>query len=153
MICIYLINRNNRNCEIRFMTLIQRFSKIPCLKFSFSKSTEFSQAFAMDCGAFSMYDPEFGLGIPAYFSSENKLRGVFNQIMNQDGLFLFNLSGVDLKKSKKGFSNYDEAESNNQITEWELFMILDNKDYLKNCIFHNGKVEFKKRIIWNSVKK
>lgn len=135
------------------MTLIQRFSQISHLKLSFSKSTEFSQAFARDCGALSMYDPGFGLGIPPNFSSENKLRAVFNQTMAQGGVFLFNLSGVDMKKAKQGFSNYDEAEYNNQITEWELFMILSNKDYLKKCIFHNGKVQFKKRIIWNSVNK
>lgn len=135
------------------MTLIQRFSQIPHLKFSFSKSTEFSQAFARDCGALSMYDPGFGLGIPSNYSSENKLRAVFNQIMAEGGVFLFNLSGVEMKKAKQGFSNYEEAEYNNQITEWELFMILSNKDYLKKCIFHNGKIEFKKRIIWNSVKK
>jgi len=134
------------------MTLTQRFSQIQRLKFSFSKSTEFSQAFARDCGALSMYDPGFGLDIPSNFSSENKLRAVFNQTMAHGGIFLFNLSGVDMKKAKNGFSDYDEAEYNNQITEWALFMILGNKDYLKNCIFHNEKVEFKKRIIWNSVK-
>ena len=134
------------------MTLTQRFSQIPRVKFSFSKSTEFSQAFARDCEALSMYDYGFGLGIPANFSSEYKLRSVFNQTMAQGGIFLFNLSGVDMKKAKQGFSDYDEAEYNNQITEWELFMILSNRDYLRNCIFHNAKVEFKKRIIWNSVK-
>ena len=134
------------------MTLTQRFRHIPGIKFSFSKSTEFSQAFARDCNAFSMYDQGFGLGIPSQLSEENKLRGVFNQIMAQQGTFLFNLSGVDMKRAKKGFSKFDEAFYNNQITEWELFVILDNKDYLKNCIFHNGKVEFKKRIIWNSIK-
>jgi len=135
------------------MTLTERFRRIPSLKFSFSKSTEFSQAFATDCDSLSMYDFGFGLGIPSYLSSENKLRAVFNQIMADNGIFLFNISGVDLKKAKRGFSSYDQAEYNNQITEWELFMILTNRDYLINCIFHNGKVEFKKRIIWNSVKK
>jgi hypothetical protein len=57
-----------------------------------------------------------------------------------------------MKKARKGFLDYSEAEDNNQITEWELFIILNNRDYLKKCIFHNGKVEFKKRVIWNSVK-
>src|SRR6266542_3706307 len=132
------------------MTLTQTFSRITVLKFSFSKSTEFSKLFARDCNALSMYDSGFGLGIPSYLSSENQLRSVFHQVMLNGGIFLFNLSGVDMKKAKKGFLNYDEAEYNNQITEWELFMILNNKDYLKNCIFHNGKVQFKKRIIWKS---
>ena len=134
------------------MTLTQKFKQIPRLKFSFSKSTEYSETFARDCGALSMYVLGFGLEIPSTISSENKLRAVFNQIMARSGIFLFNLSGVDIKKSMKGFSDFDKAEFNNQITEWELYMILKNKDYLKNCIFHNGKVEFKKRIIWNSVK-
>lgn len=134
------------------MTLTQKFNQIPNFKFSFSKSTEFSHSFAKDCGAASMYDLGFGLGIPDNLSSENKLRAVFMQTIAQGGIFLFNLSGVDMKKAKQGFVHYDEAEYNNQITEWELFMILSNKDYLKHCIFHNGKVEFKKRIIWKSVK-
>lgn len=133
------------------MTLSQKFSRIAAVKFSFSKSTEFSRVFARDCDALSMYDPFFGLGIPEHLSSENKLRGVFREVMLRNGVFLFNLSGVDLKKAMKGFASYEEAEYNNQITEWELFMILTNKDYLKSCIFHNGKVQFKKRIIWNSI--
>src|SRR5688500_7672618 len=99
------------------MTLTQKFNQIPRFKFSFSKSTEFSQAFAIDCGASSMYDIGFGLGIPN-LSAENKLRAVFIQTMALDGIFLFNLSGVDLRKAKKGFENYDEAEYSNQITEW-----------------------------------
>lgn len=133
------------------MTLTEKFSRINKLKFSFSKSTEFSKTFAIDCGAFSMYDTGFGLGISSYLSSENQLRAVFLQIHSGDGIFLFNLNGVDMKKSNKGFRSFDEAEYNNQITEWELFVILRNKDYLKRCIFHNGKVQFKKRIIWNSI--
>lgn len=133
------------------MTLILKFRAIPGVKFSFSKSTEFSEAFARDCGAFSMYDNGFGLSIPANLSNENQLRGVFHQVANQDGTFLFNISGVDLKKAVKGFGSYDDAEQNNQITEWELFTILSNRDYLKKCIFHNGKVQFKKRLIWQAV--
>lgn len=134
------------------MTLTQTFSRIQVFKFSFSKSTEFSQAFAYDCGAASMYDHGFGLGISGVLSSENQLRAVFLQTINQGGIFLFNLSGVDMKKAIRGFVNYEEAEYSNQITEWELFMVISNKDYLKSCIFHNGKVQFKKRIIWKSVK-
>ena len=134
------------------MILTQKFKAIRAFKFSFSKSREFSQVFAENCGAASMYEPGFGLDIPDNFSSENKLRAVFNQTLRNDGIFLFNLSGVDMKKAKRGFLDFDEAEYSNQITEWELFMVLNNKDYLKKCIFHNGKVEFKKRIVWNSVK-
>lgn len=133
------------------MSLVKKLSRIQRLKFSFSKSSEFSQAFANDCAAASMYDIGFGLGIPSYLSSESKLRAVFFRVINQNGIFLFNISGVDMKKAKKGFQNFEEAAHNNQITEWELYMILSNRDYIKNCIFHNGKVHFKKRIIWNSV--
>ena len=133
------------------MTLTQKFSRIAALKFSFSKDTQFSRAFAIDCNAVSMYNRGFGLGIPANLSSENQLRSVFREVMLQNGVFLFNISGVDLKKAMKGFENYEEAEYNNQITEWELFVIFKNRDYMKSCIFHNGKVQFKKRIIWNSI--
>ena len=133
------------------MTLTEKFKKLTSPKFSFAKSSEYSELFTRECNALSMYDPGFGLGIPSNLSSENKLRGVFNQINAVNGKFLFNISGVNLKKGKKGFLNYEEAEYNNHITEWELSIILANKDYLKNCIFHNGKVEFKKTILWKSI--
>ncbi len=99
-----------------------------------------------------MYSPAFGLGIPANLSNENQLRSVFNQIMTLNGVFLFNVSGVNLRQATKGFRNYDEAEESNLITEWELSTILANNNFRKNCIFHNGKVEFKKRILWRAVR-
>jgi hypothetical protein len=134
------------------MTLIERYQRLTSLKFSFAKNNEFAKAFAFDLDACSMYlYPGFGLGIPSYLSAENQLRGVFTEVVKLKGTFFFNISGVDLKKARKGFSNYDEAENNNQITEWELFMILTNKDYLKNTIFHNGKIQFKKRLLWKSI--
>lgn len=133
------------------MILTEKFRRLTPKKFSFAKSSGYSEAFARDCNALSMYEPGFGLGIPSNLSSENKLRGIFNQITGANGIFLFNISGVNLSKGKKGFRNYDEAEYNNQITEWELSIILANKDYLKNCIFHNGKVQFKKTILWKSI--
>lgn len=134
------------------MTLTEKFRRLQAPKFSFAKSSEYSMNFARECNSCSMYDTGFGLGIPTTLSSENKLRGVFLEIMNRNGLFLFNISGVNLKRAARGFRNYEEAENNNQITEWELNMILVNKDYLKTCIFHNGKVHFKKRILWKSIK-
>jgi hypothetical protein len=69
----------------------------------------------------------------------------------KNGRFLFNISGVNLRKARKGFGGYQEAEENSQVTEWELFMILRNRDYQKNCIFHNGKTAFKKTILWKSI--
>ena len=133
------------------MTLIEKFRIINAIKFSFAKSSEYSEPFAKDCNALSMFDVGFGFGIPSNLSSEYKLRGVFRQIILLNGIFLFNISGVDLKKAKKGFDSYDEAEYNNQITEWELYMILTNQDHLKKCNFHNGKVPCKKRLIWKSI--
>ena len=135
------------------MILIERFRRIKRLKFSFSKSNEFSRTFANECNALSMYDQGFGLGIPQNLSDENKLRAVFMEVMRQEGIFLFNISGVDLNKAKKGFASYKEAVTNNQITEWELFMVLTHRDYLRCCIFHNGQVQFKKRLIWKSIVK
>jgi hypothetical protein len=133
------------------MTLLERFRRLHAPKFSFAKSNEFSKTFARNCYAFSMYDRDWGFGIPGYLSTENKIRGVFREIIIQNGICLFNLSGVDINRSMRGFCRYEEAANNNQITEWELFMVLTNKDYLKRCIFHNGKVQFKKRLIWKSV--
>jgi hypothetical protein len=48
-------------------------------------------------------------------------------------------------------TSFEDAEGNNEITEWELFMILTNKDYLKSCIFYNGRTAFKKTILWKSI--
>jgi len=133
------------------MELTEKFSRMEMVKFSFGKSTEHSPKFARDCGALSMYDNGFGLSIPEYLSDENRLRAVFRLVMESNGLFLFNISGVNLRKAGKGFASYREADENNQITEWELFMILRNRDYQKNCIFHNGKTAFKKTILWKSI--
>ncbi len=98
-----------------------------------------------------MYDFQYGLGIPDTLSKGNQLRAVFLRISQIEGIFLFNISGVNMIRAKRGFATFEDAEGNNEITEWELFMILTNKDYLKSCIFHNGKVAFKKRILWNSI--
>lgn len=133
------------------MLLSEKLKKLNTLKFSFAKSNEHANAFAKECKALSMYDVGFGLGIPATLSNENQLRGVFKQVAVLKGVFLFNISGVNLKKSMKGFASYQEAEDNDQITEWELYMILSNRDYLKNCIFHNGKIQFKKTMLWKSI--
>jgi hypothetical protein len=133
------------------MTLTERFNRIEVPKFSFGKNTEHAPGFAKACGAMSMYDDGYGLQIPNHLSDGNRLRAVFLRIMGLGGLFLFNISGVDMKRAYKGFSSFEDAEANNQITEWELFMILGNRDYKKNCIFHNGKVAFKKTILWKSI--
>jgi len=134
------------------MTLTDRLNKIVSLKFCFAKANIHSEVFARDINACSMHlGVGWGLNIPTYLSLENQIRAVFQEVLGQNGVFLFNISGVNLNKSRKGFLNFEEAENNNQITEWELFMILSNNDYLKNTIFHNGKVQFKKTILWRSI--
>ena len=136
---------------MKSIPLSERIKRINQTKFSFGKNNEFSREFAHACEAFSMYDSGFGLEIPRNLSAANQLRAVFTTIRQLNSVFLFNISGVNLKKAIAGFPNFDEAEYNNQITEWELSVILSNKDYKKNCIFHNGKVQFKKRLLWRSV--
>lgn len=133
------------------MTLIERLNRIDVPKFSFGKSTEYAETFAKDCGAFSMYDDGYGLGISGNLAKGNQLRAVFLRIRQMDGVFLFNISGVNMRSAQRGFSTFEDAEGNNEITEWELFMILTNKDYLKSCIFHNGRIAFKKTILWKSI--
>ena len=134
------------------MTLTERYHRIDRPKFSFGKSTEYSPGFAVECDAFSMHQTGFGLGISDQLTNENQLRAIFLRIMEMGGIFLFNISGVNLKRAKRGFNSYSEAEGNHQITEWELSQILNNRDYLINCNFHNGKVEFKKTKLWNSIR-
>ncbi|MHA8055520.1 hypothetical protein VR611_06200 [Aquirufa nivalisilvae] len=125
------------------MTIFERLNKLDQVKFSFGKSDEFHPTFCRIVGALSMYDNNgYGLGIPISLSPGNQLMGVFNSINSQGGTFVFNINGVDILRAFKGFANYDEAASQNMITEWELSIILNNKDFLDRTIFHNGKVEF-----------
>jgi hypothetical protein len=123
--------------------LIERLQKISKLKFSFGKSSEYHQKFSTRINACHMYQPGFGLGIPDSFSAKNQIEGIFTFVTGQNGIFVFNLNGVNTIKACTGFVDFDEAEGNEMITEWELSIILKNKNYLKNTIFHNGKVEFK----------
>jgi hypothetical protein len=121
--------------------MLEKYRNNGKLKFSFGKATEFSHTWAKNMNASCMFDDNFGLSIPDYLSLESKLRGVFNIIMKENGLFLFNLSGVNLLAAKKGFTNFDEAYASSMITEWELNMIVSHQDYILNTIFHNGSNE------------
>ena len=117
---------------MRPIPLSEKLRQINRVKFAFGKNNKHSMDFARECGDYSMYTAGFGLGISSELSSENQLRGVFTRIMHLGGIFLFNISGVNLKRANSGFANFDEAYDNNQVTEWELFMVLRDKDYLKN---------------------
>jgi hypothetical protein len=88
-----------------------------------------------------MFDPAYGLGISHMLSPENQLRGIFIEVLNREGYFVFNINGVDLDRVRQGFTTYDEAESNNMITEWELSIIVSENDYLERTIFHNQTIE------------
>jgi hypothetical protein len=129
---------------MKSIPLSERIKRINHTKFSFGKNNEFSKEFAHECEAFSMHDSGFGLGIPGNLSAANQLRAVFTTIRELNGVFLFNISGVNLKKAIAGFPNFDEAEYNNQITEWELSVILSNKDYKKNVSFTTERFNLRK---------
>jgi len=136
------------------MNIFDRLDGIDRVKFSFGKSDEFHPTFCSIVRANSMYDPGFGLGISRMLSPGNQILGVFTAMLRQQGIFAFNLSGVHIDSAVKGFVSYEEAAGMNMITEWELSIILSNKDYLKNTIFHNGKVEFSQNTkgiyrLWN----
>jgi hypothetical protein len=118
--------------------MIDKFKKSKKVKFSFGKNTEFLESFSKSVGAYCMHDDGFGFSVPAYFSMENKLRAVFKNILDNDGIFFFNISGVNIKRAMTGFSSFDEAAGNNQITEWELYMIFKYEDYKSRTVFHNG---------------
>ncbi|MDP3679405.1 MAG: hypothetical protein Q8R22_01060 [Flavobacterium sp.] len=132
------------------MSFIERIRQNNRIKFSFGKNNEYADIFNGQVNAFSMNNPQYGLNIPSNISLENQLWGVFNQIRKENGIFLFNISAVDLIRAKKGFIDFAEAYDNNTITEWELSIILQNNDYLKMTIFHNGKVEL--RLTNNGIK-
>ena len=136
------------------MDLIKKLREIKDLKVSFGKADEYFPVFCERIDSCSMNRPGFGLGIPDSLSMENKLRGVFRTINSEKGIFIFNINGVDILRAKQGFQDFNEADSNSMITEWELSTILSEEDYLNNTIFHNGKVEFTKNekgleLLWN----
>lgn len=126
-----------------------------CDKFSFGKNSEFFEAFSLLIGAFSMYTPGFGYSISEKFPMRNRLWAIFHNVNRNNGKFIFNISGVDIIAAINGFDSFETAYGNNMITEWELSIILQNRDYLENTIFHNGFTEFKYRknkgikIKWN----
>ncbi len=134
------------------MALVHQLHKLTPLKFSFAKSTEHARSFAASVEACSMFLVGFGLGIPHHLSPENQLRGIFREVMRQNGVFLFNISGVDLLEADKGFESFEEADEKNQITEWELHQLLTNIDLLEKTIFHNGKTQFNQKLLWKSVR-
>lgn len=123
------------------MDFINKIKNIGVTKFSFGKNTELIDIFNKEVGAVSMNSNNFGLDIDSNLTLEYQLRGVFNRILDLNGIFLFNISSVDLIRARKGFINFEEASGNNNITEWELSMILNNEDYLNSTTFHNGRVE------------
>ena len=137
------------------MGFINRLRNFDVIKFSFGKADEYLEKFSKSINAFSMFDEGYGLGIPNYLSSGNQLMQIFIEIYKQNGVFVFNINGVDLRKAYLGFENgYEEAASCDNITEWELSIILRNDDYFDKTIFHNGKMELIKeqnglRILWN----
>lgn len=126
------------------MTIIEKLQLINDVKFSFGKQHLALQEFSRKAVSCSMFDPGLGLGISPQLSGENQLRGVFIQIIKLKGFFTFNINGVNLERARSGFTDYEEAESNNMITEWELWMIINNTDYLKRTIFHNQVIEIQK---------
>ena len=123
------------------------------LKFSFGKNTDYQQQFNNYIRACSMNQPGYGLGISPELSAENQIRGVFNIISKEKGIFVFNVNGVNLLKAGEGFQDFEEAINNGQITEWELSLIIEREDYLKKTIFHNYEIIFNKinnglKILW-----
>lgn len=101
-----------------------------------------------------MFDSGYGLGISPAISPGNQILSIFAEINARGGIFIFNISGVDILKARAGFTSFEEAFDNNMITEWELSVILGNEDYLKITIFHNGKVELPQiknglQLTWN----
>jgi hypothetical protein len=124
------------------LNFIEQLSKLEKVKLSLGKKAALLFQFSKSVSAISMADMNAKLDILNDLSPANQLLRAFTIINEKDGVIIFNLSGVDIEKSKTGFNSYDEASDNNMITEWELSIILKNEDYLKRTIFHNGKVEF-----------
>jgi hypothetical protein len=112
--------------------------------YSFGKNNDEHETFSRSMGLRTMNAPEggYGLGISKELPDEYQIRAIFSTVLEQDGGFLFNLCYVDAPRAAHGFTNFSEASGNNLVTEWELWLIMENNDYLKRTIFHNGTVIF-----------
>lgn len=112
--------------------------------YSFGKNLVDHEEFSRSMGACTMNAPGggYGLGIPKELTDENQIRSIFVTVLRQGGGFLFNLCYVDVPRAVRGFTNYEEAAGNNLITEWELWLIMENDAYLEKTIFHNGNATF-----------
>lgn len=123
------------------MEIFERLTGLKELIFSFGKNHQLLKQFSEQINALSMHNPGFGLNISNSLSPENQLRGVFFKVIERNGYFAFNINRVNLIRAREGFTNFTDAEDNGMITEWELWLIISNEDYLSRTIFHNQVVE------------
>lgn len=119
-----------------------RYRGIEKFKVSLGKNTKYLQFFSKEIGAYCMHDKGFGCSAPSYLSMKNKLEFVFMHTAISDGMFFFNLSGVDIIAASCKASDFNYASGHNLITEWELSVILSDEKYWNKTIFHNGITVF-----------
>ena len=125
------------------MNLVDELRAIQELKFSFGKANERQEIFCAQIEANSMFMQNgWGLNIPDNYPDEMKIRAIFPIIYRAGGIFIFNITSVDLKAAKDGFYDWDDALDKSKITEWELNYIIWDVNYLNRTIFHNGSVIF-----------
>ena len=96
-----------------------------------------------------MYD------LPNSWSFERSMTSVLNETVGSNqGKILFDISGVDIPKAiKGGLIHNSELVLRNSVTELELQMILRNKSWYDNVIFHeNGKVLIQEELVNKGIK-
>ncbi len=77
--------------------------------------------------------------LPDHYSFERSMTSVLNETVSKNGgKILFDIDGVNISKSIEGSVIYNPF--NNLITEFELQMLLRNKSWYDNVIFHNNGV-------------
>ena len=96
-----------------------------------------------------MYD------LPDSWSFERSMTSVLNETVGTNqGKILFDISGVDISKAVKGgLVHNSELVLKNSVTELELQMILRNKSWYDNVIFHeSGKVLIQEELANKGIK-
>jgi hypothetical protein len=106
------------------MGFLNRYTDCP--KLSFGKANEFSARFDIENKCASMHTRWYGLDMPNNLAPAQLIRTAIHQLLkSKGGIILFCLNDVDIGAAVRGVNSYNQAAENNQITEWELSLIIN----------------------------
>ncbi|WP_418512024.1 hypothetical protein [Corallibacter sp.] len=122
--------------------MIQRIRDINNHKISLGKNLDNFKIVSEQLKSYCMHHPTvFYKDVPPSIPLSSQLYSVLTNTIKNGGLILFNISFVNIQKSIEGFTSFNEANNKKMITEWELSIIINDDEYYKSTIFHNGANE------------